>query len=332
MASSDLPPEIAEAAATWQVRRQSGDGFDAVAFQAWLEADPRHAEAWARAGSMLDSFDDYQSAPELLSLRAQVLNRAYRHGRRRWQSQVSRRGLLVAGAGLAAAIVAAPVAYFWLKPNRETYATGIGEQRTLTLADGSRVTLDANALFTAELSHGRRRIDLVHGRAHFDVAKDPKRPFSVTAHGFVVTALGTAFSVDAGRDKLVVSLFEGRVSLGAAPGSSSSRAPIEMKPLQQVVINGADPDDWRMTAFAPDREAGWRIGRLFFDHERLGDVAARMNDYSRTRITVEGPAADLPVSGVFAAGETAAFIEAVKTYYPIGAQVTPQGVTLRARS
>ena len=332
MALDDPTPDMAEAAATWWVRRQGGDGFDPVAFQAWLDADPRHAEAWRRAGSMLDSFDDYQSAPELLSLRAHVLNRAYRHGRRRWQSQVSRRGLLVAGAGVAAAIVAAPVAYFWLKPDRETYATGIGEQRTLTLSDGSRVTLDANSLFTTAFSHGRRRIDLVRGRAHFDVAKDPKRPFSVTAEGFVVTALGTAFSVDAGHDKLVVSLFEGRVSLGVAPGSPPGRAPVEMTPLQRVVIAKAAPDDWRMAAFAPERESGWRVGRLFFDHERLGDVAARLNDYSRPKITVEGPAADLPVSGVFAAGETAAFVEAVKTYYPVEAQVTPQGVTLRARS
>ncbi len=332
MSSRDLTSDIAEAAATWWVRRQSSDGFDPVAFQAWLEADPRHAEAWTRAGSMLASFDDYQSAPELLALRAQVLTRAHRHGRRRWQSKVSRRGLLAAGAGFAAALVAAPAAYVGLRHHRETYATGIGEQRTLTLSDGSRVALDANSHFTTDFSYGRRRIDLVRGRAHFDVAKDPTRPFAVHADGYVVTALGTAFSVETGRDKLSVSLFEGRVSLGAAPGSSSSHAPIEMTPLQQVVIVKARPDDWQMAAFEPERESGWRVGRLFFDHERLGDVAERMNDYSRTRITVEGAAADLPVSGVFAAGETAAFIDAVKTYYPVEAQVTAKGVTLRARS
>lgn len=331
MASSDLTSDIAEAAATWWMRRQSGEGFDPAAFQAWLEADPRHAEAWTRAGSMLDSFDDYQSAPELLALRAQVLTRAHRHGRRRWQSGVSRRGLLAACVGLAAAIVVAPLALIWLKPRQETYSTGVGEQRTLTLSDGSRVTLDANSLLTTAFSYGRRRIDLVHGRAHFEVAKDPRRPFTVTAQGYVVTALGTAFSVDAAHDRLSVSLFEGRVSLGPVPGSSIDRDAIEMKPLQQVVIARARPDDWQVTAFVPDRESGWRVGRLFFDHERLGDVAERMNDYSRTKIRVEGPAADLPVSGVFAAGETAAFIDAVKTYYPVKAQVTSEGVTLRTR-
>ncbi len=75
------------------------------------------------------------------------------------------------------------------------YVTGAGQKSTVTLADGSRVILDANSTLDVAFAERQRAVRLLNGHAFFDVAHDPGRPFTVQAAGRVVTALGTQFDV-----------------------------------------------------------------------------------------------------------------------------------------
>src|SRR6185312_7016765 len=123
-----------------------------------------------------DSFDDYQTSPELLALRTAVLNRVYRTGRRRWGAP-NRRAFIAACAAGAAAVAGVPLALMWRGRDQRTVTTAVGEQRAFTLSDSSRITLDANSQLKISFDRDLRLIDLVRGRAHFEVAKDPSRPF-----------------------------------------------------------------------------------------------------------------------------------------------------------
>ena len=93
------------------------------------------------------------------------------------------------------------------------YATAVGEQKSVTLADGSVVELNTNSQMIVEYSKGYRNIHLVQGEMHFNVAKDATRPFRVYARNSRVQAVGTAFTVYLAAEDVEVYVTEGRVAL-----------------------------------------------------------------------------------------------------------------------
>ena len=79
------------------------------------------------------------------------------------------------------------------QPNH--FETDIGQQASYQLSDGTHITLNTNSELKVDYSQDRRRIYLLRGEAHFDVAKNPQRPFMVYAGEGMVWAVGTAFNV-----------------------------------------------------------------------------------------------------------------------------------------
>lgn len=90
------------------------------------------------------------------------------------------------------------------------------DKQTITLNDGSKVTLEPNARisFANEFSNDMREVYL-SGTAFFEVTKDPKRPFLVYANELVTKVLGTSFVVNAqdNSKQTMVEVREGRVSV-----------------------------------------------------------------------------------------------------------------------
>lgn len=97
---------------------------------------------------------------------------------------------------LAAAFVVALVSVSaWLYAERNTYGTGIGEQRSITLSDGSIIELNAHSKVRVAFHDRERDLELLEGQALFRVAKNRNRPFVVHAGGTSVRAVGTQFDV-----------------------------------------------------------------------------------------------------------------------------------------
>lgn len=301
---------IDEAAAGWAARRLGDGPVDEAGFTRWLDEDLAHAEAYDRAEAAWRLVGEGAGRPELLTARRDALARA----RRPKVVQVDRR--LVA-AGLVAA-VAAPLggAWWWNRQGRqdELIQTALGEQRTLMLSDGSRVTLDALTVMRVRYTPGVRAIDLVAGRAYFEVAKDAGRPMRVRAGPRTVTALGTAFSVRREPRETTVVLAEGKVSVS---NHESAQALAVMRPGQTMVLGDG------LAVGAPggvdlDRALAWRRGQVVLDNVALADAAAEMNHYSTLQVVVaDASLRGLRVSGTFNAGDSAAFVEAVQSYFPV---------------
>jgi transmembrane sensor len=123
-------------------------------------------------------------------------------------------------------IIAAPIALVmvgWLafgfiqpiisQVNNTSMLTKIGQQSHHTLADGSIIWLNSNSEVQIDYSENLRRVNLVKGEAHFEVAKDKNRPFEVYAGNRLVRAIGTAFSVYRLADRIEVLVAEGKVEL-----------------------------------------------------------------------------------------------------------------------
>lgn len=143
-------------------------------------------------------------------------------------------------------------------------ATGIGEQRTLTLEDGTRVHLNTDTRIAQHYDKQARHVELEHGEAFFEVAKRPDWPFIVTAGDKQVRALGTAFVVRRDEGNLAITLVEGKVTvapvgfrgaLQTKPPSSSAEREDEPSPLtplpsraeKEVIAPGVGDDASRAT-------------------------------------------------------------------------------------
>jgi transmembrane sensor len=199
--------DIDEEAAAWIWRMDSAaiDAADRQAFEAWQRQDPRHRRAVSELSAVWDALDGLAEAKreEKIATFANTAKAARRHHPQRWW--------MAAAAALAA--VAVGVGALWLQRGSElqTLSTAVGQQRNVTLADGSVVTLNTNTIVESDLRHRTREIYLLKGEAHFQVAHDRSRPFLVHAGDAVVRAVGTAFEVRVLADQHVdVVVNEGR--------------------------------------------------------------------------------------------------------------------------
>ena len=122
---------------------------------------------------------------------------------------------------VAASVVVA-IFCVWAYGERNTYATGIGEQRSLALADGSTIELNTHSKIRVRFTADRRTIDLVEGQALFHVAKDKTRPFIVQSDGTKVRAVGTEFDVYRRMTGTTVTVIEGRVAVLPPPSTLDS--------------------------------------------------------------------------------------------------------------
>lgn len=320
------PETVERAAARWFARQRSGEMSDTEgqALQQWLDANPAHrfaydvvARAWTRTGLM-------RSAPEVLQLRARH-RRSFPRTRRLFASRAVAASLAMAVLATGGVFgVRAAVAELKRLP-QETYATAKGQQRTITLADGSRVTLNTDSVLRTRRSREKRLVYLDKGQAFFRVAHDPAHPFVVTAAGRTVTALGTAFDVRIDRGQFQVVLVEGRVKVeapvaaGRAPREPGTPPETPKVQATELVAGSrlvaATERDWRVAKADIPNETAWVSGWLKFDGAPLGDVIQELGRYSNRRIVLENPSlARAPVSGRFKPENTDAFVRALVTY------------------
>ncbi len=302
------------AAATWFARLHGDDvsSRDRLDFQRWLEADPRHADAWDGVRGSWNSLASLERDPRLAALRADALSAADHRPRR-----LDRRALGLAAASIVALAGGAVLGRRWLggektsAPDEPVFSTGIGERSTFRLADNSVVTLGTDSTLRVNHWGQERRLTLLRGQAFFQVAKDPSRPFIVAVADKSVTAVGTAFDVRMDPGKLSVTLVEGRVRIAGASPSGQRR--VEMSAGSRFVA--ADRADWSILPVDTAKESAWLGGRLVFDGEPLSAVVAEMNRFSERKLSVADPAlAATPVSGVFKTGQIDAFVAALRTY------------------
>jgi transmembrane sensor len=331
----------AQHAAEWAVRLRE----DATVrerqeeFAAWLAADPRNSEALEEVIDAWRTIDQYATSAQIVAMREAALAEGRRAlGRRQ---RFSWRQLGSVAAALLLAVVAFGL-WRWLTP--QTYQTGVGERRVVVLSDGSRISLDAATTVQVAYSRDRRQLWLERGRAKFDVAKNPLRPFSVSAADKMVVAVGTSFSVERIDDQVRVVLYEGHVVVLEAPGGA---APYQLDvgpkntPAGNLLTAGKElilpVEKLQQMRFEPssvepvdvDRSLSWESGLLVFDDEPLAIAIARMNRYATTPLIIGDPSiAHLRISGVFRAGDTHAFIEGLAAEFGVHTRPAIDGSTL----
>jgi transmembrane sensor len=322
--AAEAEPPIGQAAGVWCMRLSEGplEPGQQAEFEAWLSADPRHRPALDEAVATWREVDGAESGPEFLPLRLEALNALRRAGRRpglrRW----------AAAAAAVLVVIMAGAGGLWLAARPRTYETGIGERRVVVLADGSKISLDAATRVDVSYRHDGRALQLEQGRAKFDVAKDPLRPFSVAAGDETVVATGTEFSVELVRRQVRVVLYEGHVAVLGPSSVKGAPQPVRLAaraaPADQLLLPGrelvmnASAQVATVAAADPIRTLAWEGGQLVFVDEPLATAVERVNRYSDAKLAVgDAAAGQVLVTGVFTAGDTRAFVEGVTAVFPV---------------
>lgn len=241
---------------------------------------------------------------------------------------VSRRALV--GGSLVAAIVAGAATAVWRHASDvELYHTRLGQRRTITLADGSRIHLNTASAVEVALRRSTRRIRLVKGEALFEVAHDPERPFLVEAGSARLRAIGTAFNVRI-RDTVVeLTVTEGIVAVGESTADlHRATAPKVRAGGGAVIGSGAVAPTALDSAILRQRTA-WQDGVIELDGETLAQAVAEFNRYRGQPIVIGDPRlANLRVGGRFEIDEADKFLTAVEASFPVNAIAAADGSIL----
>jgi transmembrane sensor len=294
--------EIDGFAADWVARRDLGtlSAVEEAAFQAWLSADARHLGAYGRAEAVLGRLE---------RLNATALDSASLEGAE--QPKWNRRRLVLMG-GVAASIAAALGIAQYLRKTipDQAYSTAMGEVRKVVLADRSVVTLNTDTKIKVRFTEELREISLLQGEALFDVAKNKKRPFIVSAGDTQIRAVGTSFTVSMLPEKPVeVLVKEGVVELRRAGDTAAIpvRASANIQataPIDAPIVTVALPEEKLV------RNLAWQGGQIALDNQSLEDAASEFARYSKVRIVVDPVVSEKTITGLFAANDPVGFAKA----------------------
>lgn len=338
-------PEAVEAtAAVWLSLRDRGlTEHETAEFVRWLQESPRHAEVFAELDAVWKTLDRAEAlrpaaAPRIAGAAAPVSAavRVSRCRRLAW-------GALATAAALALAWVG------WERSAlRPTAETAVGAFQKLDLPDGSVVQLNTDSAIKVRYTDAERRVELLRGEAHFDVAKNPARPFVVAADHVAVRAVGTAFNVRLRPEAVEVLVTEGRVRVDDAAGGGSLLAPAPDRPGPPVLVEGEKvlvPVAAVTTASAapvavairevPEvevrRALAWQERRLEFEDLPLAAVVAEFNRYNRTQLLLVDPAlGSRRFSGTFRADAYEPFVRLLEENFGVRAEHGANGIELRA--
>jgi transmembrane sensor len=363
LARTEQNQQILDEAAEWfvDVREDDLDARGQKEFVAWLRRSPDHIKAylevaafWADAPQLaakgdvdVEALIAYARADDNVIPLGDAVPRANEthatgtraterrgDGHETEKASSSRplkrgmRGILPLAA--AASVVALGVAAgSWIWATRgETYATAIGEQRSVTLADGSTIDMNAKSRIRIRFDERARDVELLEGQALFTVARDPARPFVVSSDDTRVRAVGTQFVVYRRKSGTTVTVLEGKVSVVAAATNAQPRTEPELRPRPESAGESAKRGGEAAiyltageqvlmspsVAIAPKPAdlavaKAWTQRQVIFQGAPLTDVVEEFNRYNlRQMVILDGDLADVRVSGVFSSTQPASLL------------------------
>jgi transmembrane sensor len=333
--NNPVAPERLAEAGVWISRLHGGNRTraDEIGLKRWLREDPENARAFEVATEV---WDDAENLRRFVPLKPKFLQRPRSSAAPIFGAVAMASVLLIVGAVL------------WFQ-NLGVITTGVGEQRQVVLEDGTRIIMNTDTRLVVKYSEATRRVELRRGEALFNVAKRSDWPFVVAAGNREVRALGTSFVVRKEDQQLAVMLVEGKVVVspmvvdqrsaaepalaqqpaqgnGSAapsvgtPTSAPARSDVfTLTPGQRLTFGAGSPA--RLDTPSVEKATAWRRGQVILDETPLRAAAEEMNRYNATKLVVaEGVATDLLVSGLFQAGDSIHFANAVAHTYNLNVQ------------
>lgn len=330
----DIDNAMLETAARHFLAVEDGGGQgDAVeARDRWLRASPAHLKAYSVIADRAAAFRLSAGNDTLVRLGAETRARYApshkRISRVKW-------GLAAAAAAAIGLPIVIGMQNIFPASGAISYQTALGEQRKVTLPDGSHITLDSGTKLAVRLG-AERDVDLAFGQARFQVAHDADHPFVVRAGARLVRAVGTDYVVDHHDGDVTVSLLTGRVRVitrrpvafwsRILPDVHQGGSSVDLAPGEQ--LRGNDGMGRLVLEMHVPQPAMllWQDRKIRLDNETLGMAVTDLNRYGARKIVIaDDRIAGLRISGVFPTDDPAACVEAITKILPVASHTLPNG-------
>ena len=324
-----------EQASLWAARLDGGNltAADRAALDAWLAQNPVHRSLLSRYCQFSAALEEHLLALVATGAVALPPEKESKPAHRRWSLS------WIPGAALAAA--AALTFVVWLaRPDVqfERIETPAAHRLSLTLADGSRVELNARTSLRIEISRTARRVQLFTGEAYFVVSRDQKRPFIVETPAGSVRVTGTIFNVRSETaSQLEVTVVQGSVQVSPGTiGGPLAPTPVVLGAGDRLSTSPGGATFETLSGSALEDALAWRRGQIVCNGMPLAEVAARFAHYHGRKIVVAPDAANLRVGGQYSLDDLDGFFAALRndnlfSGKSVGVTVDPTGGTAQVR-
>jgi transmembrane sensor len=299
-----------ETAGDWLARREDSDWLEAdeQAFQAWLQQDPAHAQAFARvsrtwqAAAQLESVSN--NMPAAVSRSVPDTTAGF------WQHLVSPgRMRTYARMALTVCILVLSGGYWY--GNQATYVqtveTALTQPATYNLPDGSVIAVNRNSQLAITYYPWRREVRLQRGEAFFNVASTGQS-FTVASGNTDIRVVGTAFNVDMSGHTLAVAVEHGKVEVKADRATDT----VVMLVANDTLTVDRDTGETEQATLPQQAIGSWRLGRLVLRNTRLDEVAIQLSRYRSHPVeVVDRVLAHRKISGVVNTADPDAFLDSL---------------------
>ena len=276
--AAPIDDRIMGQAIDWHLRQATMGEADWLAFVDWLEADAAHAGAYDRVAA-----DDHAMPAIARPLAPPAVKPLLP---RRWAFGVG--GTAIA-ASLVALLVPAMLPQAAMPYSVETRP---GEQRTIALADGTRIDLDGGTRLDLDKAKPRS-VNLAAGEAVFHVRHDAADPFTVHSGDLTVRDIGTVFDVTRAGKRLDIAVAEGSVMFQPANDAITLGAGRRLSANEGV-------GSVTLGTIDPATVGGWRDGRMTFAGDPLSTVMASVERRYGVSIRLAPGLSDRPFTGMIA--------------------------------
>ena len=354
--------QIAEEAAAWSILIDDGplSWEQKSDLLSWLKKSPQHLEEFLLALSMLEGvgFSQHSLSADVKALLDQAtadvvhLKGVESADEKKGRSTFSVRENRSLTVPIAACLIAFFGALLLVQPilksspadNPSVMTTQLGEQRSITLEDGSIVYINTQSHLSIDYSQDARLVEIVFGEALFDVKRDENRPFRVIAGRTTAEALGTQFNVRHFENATEVSVVEGQVAFerhghgfGNIISSNANDEPTGRLENGKVILNAGAHIVLDANAVVPKIRRtnvediyAWTARKLVFNRTQLSKIVEEFNRYNPNKLIVESQdLASMSLSGVFAADDPESLLDFLRVTNDI--EVISDGSQTRIR-
>lgn len=322
------PNHIEAEAADWIARLDRGglSEEERISLREWVASSPAH---YAQLDRFAAIWKDLDGLADILEETVPAGTAGKDQGKPRWMPPVT-------GAVITVVIIAIVIDAL-LRHQQDSgpsvggpsaqasYLTQIGEQRTVTLQDGSLTRLNTDTIINVDFDERYRRVHLVKGEALFEIVPSVSWPFLVYAGSNVIHVMGTAFVVKLVEDQIEVTIKEGQVELKSFHDGAQDRQDKKMslfstvlKTSQTAIINRKNHVLKHNTKEEIERKLAWRDGLIIFSGEPLSQVVEEISRYIPVKFVITDPElSGVQIGGRFRIGDTAAMFEILETGFGI---------------
>jgi len=300
---------LMETASLWQARLDSGTA-DTAEFEAWREADPRHAAAFARLSGILHQIERAKKA----------------HPDKRRDAiapSPSRRRFLATGGGAIAAGVAGA---FLLPPlARARVRTGVGDRQRLNPTAGLNLDINTDSRVSWKTGE-QRQVWLERGEMAINVPRGAPACRLSGGNGRLTLVSGTLNARLRGQalDLMVMDgdcvIIPERAAIFEGVGTAAAGQPLTVRAGHAIMATGSATRLRPVNDGDIEFTSGWRHGELILDGQTLGTAVDEYNRYLKHHIIIADPQLEsLRLGGRFDTRNPDDFLSALNAGFSIHA-------------